>query len=422
MKQGRVRLVGVALLLLMVALFASGCGTSSSDGEKVVFGGSAVIEDGETVEGDLVVFGGNATVEEGGTVAGDVAVFGGNVDILGDVTGDLAAFGGNVEIDGRVAGDVAAFGGNVDSSEGEIGGEVAVAGGSERSENGAVPELPEVPAVPDGPELPEEPEAMPPFDEFDRDFRVTPPSFADRAFDLVSSVVQTIVTAIALGALALALALFMPEHVRRVGRAAQDAPIASAAVGCLAFPVVGLVGAIAAVTIIGLPLTALLALLLPAGVILGWIGLGYFFGDRVLRSADVRSPRPAAAAAIGAGGLVLVSGVASIIPFFGWILSPVLWVWGLGAAILTKGGTQPYPARALVGQSIPPLSYDPLDAVTPTPPPAQPRPARNDLFADLAADLGLDEEDLKDEDVTKPSQTQAPRRASDEETPLPPPV
>ena len=403
MRQHR-RFAGVVLLLLLFALFASGC-SNHDEGDGAVFGGSRVIESGETLEGDLVVFGGNAIVEEGATVNGDIAVFGGNVEIDGEVTGDLAAFGGNIDVDGRIEGGIASFGGNVDRTDGVVEGDVEV----------REPPIPPLP--PEGIELPEEPDA-PRLDGDFGDFQIVRPTFADRVAGLVGSIVQTFFTMIALGALGLVLTLFLPEHIRRVSRAAENAPAASTAVGCLAFPVVGLAAIVAAITIIGIPLAILMPFLLAAAGVLGWIGLGMFFGDRLLRSADVRSPRPAAAAAIGSGGLVLVTSVVGIVPFFGWLLSPLLGMWGLGAAILTRGGTKSYPVRPLGNQPVPPLTFDPLENIPPTPAPSKPRAANNDLFADLAADLGLSEEELRDDaDDTRPSKG----RGSDEETPLPPP-
>ncbi len=407
MRQHR-RFAGVVLLLLLFAVFASGC-SNHDEGDGAVFGGSRVIESGETLEGDLVVFGGNAIVEEGATVNGDIAVFGGNVEIDGEVTGDLAAFGGNIDVDGRIEGGIASFGGNVDRTDGVVEGDVEV----------REPPIPPLP--PEGvrpvPEVPEAPD-VPRFDGDFGDFRVVRPTFADRVGSVVAGIVQTFFTMIALGALGLVLTLFLPEHVRRVSRAAETAPAASTAVGCLAFPVVGLTAVVAAITIIGIPLAILMPFLLAAAGVLGWIGLGMFFGDRLLRSADVRSPRPAAAAAIGSGGLVLVTSVVGIVPFFGWLLSPLLGMWGLGAAILTRGGTKNYPVRPLANQPVPPLTFDPLENIPPTPPPSKPRAANNDLFADLAADLGLSEDDLRDdEDDARPSKG----RGSDEETPLPPP-
>ncbi|HEX8683881.1 MAG TPA: polymer-forming cytoskeletal protein [Ardenticatenaceae bacterium] len=407
MRQHR-RFAGVVLLLLLFALFASGC-SNHDEGDGAVFGGSRIIESGETLEGDLVVFGGNAIVEEGATVNGDIAVFGGNVEINGEVTGDLAAFGGNIDVDGRIEGGIASFGGNVDRTDGVVEGDVEV----------AEPPIPPLPpeAVRPVPELPEAPDA-PRLDDDFGDFQIVRPTVANRVGSLVASIVQTFFTMIALGALGLVLTLFLPEHVRRVSRAAETAPAASTAVGCLAFPVVGLAAIVAAITIIGIPLAILMPFLLAAAGVLGWIGLGMFFGDRLLRSADVRSPRPAAAAAIGSGGLVLVTSVVGIVPFFGWLLSPLLGMWGLGAAILTRGGTKNYPVRPLANQPVPPLTFDPLENIPPTPAPSKPRAANNDLFADLAADLGLSEEDLRDdEDDTRPSRG----RGSDEETPLPPP-
>lgn len=258
---------------------------------------------------------------------------------------------------------------------------------------------------------------MPEPPRFDGDFRGGRPTFGDRVGSFVGDVIRTLFTTIALGALGLVVTLFLPQHVRRVGQAAEKAPVASAAVGCLAMPVLVIGIVITAITIIGIPIAVLLPVLFAAASVLGWIGLGFVFGDRLLRSADIRSPRPAAAAAIGSGGLMLASSVVGIVPIIGWIVSPLLWAWGLGAALLTRGGTQNYPARMVSANApVPPLSFDPLDNIPPTPPPARPQAKKNDLFADLAADLGLEEEELLDDEDTKPSR----ETRRDKEDPLPP--
>ena len=57
--------------------------------DKVVMGGSYVLEAGETLPGNLIVIGGNATIEEGATVSGDVILLGGQVSVSGVITGNL---------------------------------------------------------------------------------------------------------------------------------------------------------------------------------------------------------------------------------------------------------------------------------------------------------------------------------------------
>jgi hypothetical protein len=357
------------LLLLMILVLSSGC-AAASGGDKVVLGGNEVLRSGELLNGNLAIFGGNMLIEEDAVVAGDVSVF-----------------GGNLMIDGTVQGDIAVFGGNLQRAPGTVLGNVVVLGGAD-SRQGQTVSPPPPPAVPEVPEPPVAPAPPPP-----PTAQVSQPSVPDRVFGVIGNIVETILKIVAFGVLGLVLALFLPDHVRRVGRAAGEAPAASAAVGCLAFPAVVLGVVVAAITIVGIPIAILLPLMLAAAVIFGWIGVGFYFGDRLLRSAEVRSPRPAAATAIGAGSLVLVSGVAGVVPVLGWLVGPLLATWGLGATILTRGGTRSYPMRPVrmqVEPSVPPLTFDPLDEIEPSPRRGAAR--GNDLFADLAADLGIEDE------------------------------
>ncbi|MDQ4075757.1 MAG: hypothetical protein M3220_05850 [Chloroflexota bacterium] len=379
-----VRTVGVGVMFLLLVLLATGC-AYDSDG-KAVFGGAETIHSGEVVDGDLAVFGGAVTVEEGAIVNGDLAIFGGTVSLDGEVTGDVVNFGGTI----------------ARGADSAIGGEIATFGGTtRRAERVVEVEAPEEMAVPEEVEAPEAPEAT---EAPAVTTRVVRPSLTDRMFGLVAAIVGTVLKTVAFGALGLVLALFLPDHVRRVGHAAGEAPAASMGVGCLAIPALVLLSVITAITIIGIPLTVLLVAASGAAVIFGWIGLGLFFGDRLLRAADVRSPRPAAAAAIGSGGLVLVSSAVGVIPILGWLVSPVLTLWALGATILTRGGTKSYPTRPRIDQPVPPLTIDPLADIPPAPrrDEGQSR-GRENLFADLAADLGIEDEvygeNQDDEDV-----------------------
>lgn len=81
----------------------------------------------ETVAGNYYRAG--ATVEVSGKVESDVVVAGGNVIISGEVGGDVLAVGGNIRITGSVAGDVRIVGGNVELA-GPVGKNVSVAAGT----------------------------------------------------------------------------------------------------------------------------------------------------------------------------------------------------------------------------------------------------------------------------------------------------
>lgn len=394
MKRNVQRLV-LALLVLALALLTTGCGSDDEHHEEEgVFGGSRILHDGETIEGDMPVMGGTLTMEDGSEVEGSLIVMGGTVTVAegAEIEGDLAIMGGTVRLDGTVGGDVMNIGGTFYRGENAVvHGEVVPISGSEFPfEEG------EGPIPPTAPEPPEAP--------FERSFRRSP---ADGFFGFVGNVVATLLRSIAFGALGLVLTLFMPDHVRRVAQAAEKAPVASAGVGCLTIPAVVVASVIAAITLIGIPVAILLPMLGFAASVFGWVGLGLFVGDRLLRSADIRSPRPAAAAAIGAGGLTLASSLIGVIPVLGWVVGPVLLLWGLGATVLTRGGTQSYPLRPRVAAPVSPMAFESVGSA----PAAAPRArsgGRSDLFADLAADLGIEDEIYGDDDDLRPNRSEKP--------------
>ena len=50
------------------------------------------------MQGDLMIFGGSATIEKGATVNGNVVVFGGSLTINGNVNQDAVIFGGTATL------------------------------------------------------------------------------------------------------------------------------------------------------------------------------------------------------------------------------------------------------------------------------------------------------------------------------------
>jgi cytoskeletal protein CcmA (bactofilin family) len=88
----------------------------------------------EPTPGNLYLTGGQVTVEQ--KAAGDVVAVGGMVDLFQDVSGDVLAAGGQISIHGNVTGDVRVAGGKVRVS-GNIGGDLVVMGGEVELERGA---------------------------------------------------------------------------------------------------------------------------------------------------------------------------------------------------------------------------------------------------------------------------------------------
>lgn len=111
-------------ILVVAMLVASGGQAAAAD---VRSGDTITVGAGETVEDDLYAFGGTISIL--GTVHGDVIAFGGTVLISGTVIGDVIAGGGSVNVSGQVDGSVRAGGGTI-AIDGRIGGDVVVGSGT----------------------------------------------------------------------------------------------------------------------------------------------------------------------------------------------------------------------------------------------------------------------------------------------------
>lgn len=115
----------VRLLLLVAAvLVASGGQAAAAD---IRSGDTITVGAGETIDDDLYAFGGTISIL--GTVRGDLIAFSGTVIISGTVTGDVIAASGSVSVGGQVDGSVRAAGGPV-AIDGRIGGDVVVGSGT----------------------------------------------------------------------------------------------------------------------------------------------------------------------------------------------------------------------------------------------------------------------------------------------------
>lgn len=324
-------------------------------GGKVRAGDEVVVPVGETVWGDLYASGGLVRVE--GTVDGDLVAAGGQIEVSGEVTGDLMAASGTLDISGRVGGDArfaagqVSIGGSVGedvfaasgqmtiTSSGEVGedlifgtGQTTVDGRVEGDVLGATGAYERRGTVGGTEEVTITRRAEP-----------APPTLADRLLGGLRRYLSLL-------AVAALLLLLVPRVLNRVADTMRRRPLASLGVGVLGIVgfALGVLATILVVVLlsIGLGLAGLgdLVGVILFGVFAALLGLGFLFfltlafgaqaGIGLFLGGLATGTEPAIRrwAALALGLLVVV--VVSSIPIVGGLLSFVIAVFGLGAAIL----------------------------------------------------------------------------------------
>jgi hypothetical protein len=84
---------------------------------------------------------------------------------------------------------------------------------------------------------------------------------------------------------------------------------------------------------------------LVAAWLLGWVALGYEVGSRIAEAVNMVWA-PAISAGVGTFILIFVlGGFSKLIPCIGWLPQTLVGLWGLGAVLLTRFGTQDYPTE-----------------------------------------------------------------------------
>jgi len=304
--------------LMLVTLLLSFATPAFADDGKVLYGEDFILESGESYKGDIVLFDGKLTLEEDSHLEGNAVVFGKPAQIAGYLEGDLVVFGGDIELESTavVDGDVVVFGGKVHKAEGAIieGEEVEMPffGGWIRS-------LPWASIA-----TFEGWKGYPQFRYID--------IFTSFAFGIF----RFFVTMLALMAVGTLIILFWPNQVEQVGQTVMKAPLASGGLGLAAILLgipVGLVLMLAAC----LGLVVWLALF--AGVLFGLTAIASLVGEKLFEALKVENTSPIVGVLVG----ILLLRLLSWVPCLGFLLSLIVYSLGLGAVILTRFGTQPYP-------------------------------------------------------------------------------
>jgi len=333
----RSALLACVLLLMLPGLALA---DGPEDG-KLIFGGTFVLAQGETLNGDLVVVGGTVTVEEGAQVNGNVALVGGSVTIDGTVNGDAVAVGGTLSLGPKsvVTRDVSTFGAMLNRAEGsQVAGQVISGGGFQ------VPfTLPVPTTVPQPWNLP-----------FGTQAWNVPFAWRFDTSPLLNGA-SIFLRSLGLAALAVLVVIFWPGQVARVAYASlRHAPL-SGALGLLTGVVAPGLLILLAITLCLIPVAALGAVLLVAAIVFGWIAIGAEVGNRLAEVLKWKL-HPAAAAALGTFVLTLVLAFIGIVPCVGWLGSAIVGAIGLGAVVLTRFGARTYGDAALPALPAQPVS------------------------------------------------------------------
>lgn len=334
------------LALTLIVVLATPVAAQTGEQGKLVVGGAYVLRSGERLNGDLGVIGGTATVEQGATVDGDILVAGGVLNLAGRVSGDIAVFGGVVTLEStaRVAGDLVSFGGAVERNAG------AVVQGDVR-EGGAF-DIPgwrgPIPPVIEG--ITPRPEVS---------LQQSPGQWLALMF---WRALRSGLLILALTALALVVALLWPKGIERLGQTVTAQPVMALLVGLLSWVVgIGLL-VLLAVTICLIPVALLLGLVLLVAGLLSWVVSGWLLGRKLLAALNLRNSTLVLEAALGTLLLAIVYFLLNTIACLGFVVGLLVASFGLGAIVLTRFGTRPYPSVQPIGS----------DAVLVEPAPALP--------------------------------------------------
>jgi hypothetical protein len=310
------------LVLVLGLVLPSAAEAAGPEDGRVVIGGTYTLFSGHVLEGDLVVIGGAATLETASKVEGDVALIGGLLNAAGEIDGDVFALGGVVTLGAGavVHGDLITMGAVVSRQEGAVV-EGQVSEGDWESFGFTGPSI-VLPPLITGFEMPR-----------------TRWGWGFNGLDLVVGFGWSILRSLLMAGLAMLVVMFWPDRAARIARTVTSQPVAAGGIGLLTafFGVTVIV--VLAITICLSPFSLIGALILGAGLILGWAALGLTVGWRLSQSLK-RDWHPATQAGLGTLLLSAASYAFGLIPCVGFIFGLLLAVIGLGAVMMTRFGGQ----------------------------------------------------------------------------------
>ncbi len=312
------KLIYSLLVFLIIAAFLpSTVSAKTLNDDKVVFGGTFKLSNGDTINGSLIVIGGIATLAEDSTVTGDIVLVGGTLTVGGIVNGNMIVVGGSAHLKNSayVFGDLITASSSIEQDTG-----ATIAGTVQQ--NFSIPFQ-----VPFSGNNQTSPETKPGITVPDLNPLLKTSRIGFRSFGVAI--------------LAMLLALVVPNTVNRVIHPILTAPIISGGFGLLTIFVAPIVLVMIAITLIGIPFSLLGILVLGFAGFLGWAAIGTEIGNRIARGFKSQW-HIAVSAGVGTLLLTLVADLIGLIPCVGWVTPFFLSMLGLGAVVLTRLGTREY--------------------------------------------------------------------------------
>lgn len=326
---GRVRTVArwaarLGLLAVLAMLLAS-CSFESDQLGGFRFDDNFHLRTGERLDGDRVWVGSRLVYDPDSHVNGDVTLIADKVTFGGAVTGDLTVIASYFAFDStaRVTGDLTYC-----ADQSRIHPDAQVAGALKEEcaadRRTAVDHL-----LGTGPD------------------RWQP--------SLLTRLLGTLGRVLFLGGIAALGMILFPAGLQRMSASVRTAPLASAGIGCLALvAAVGIsavygLSLILVVPLLALPVFLLAWLALGLALLVGWTAFAYPVGRWLSRRTGAGELPPMVQAAVGGLALGLTVMIWDLFWFTGWIgtlAAMIVSAIGLGAVILTRLGTRPYPAPA----------------------------------------------------------------------------
>lgn len=330
-------LIPLMVLIVLLAIPGSAMAKELYD-DQIVAGFPFILSEDDVIEGNLIVFGSTASTEPGSLVEGDVVVFGGIVTLDGEVEGTVVGIGGvvnlneNAVVDGDLITLAAAL--NKDPAA-EVYGNVV--------DTSVVPAFELVPQTFTFPTLPS----------FD-------PGFSSGVYTL-SRVFWFLFRTLLWGALAALVVLILPKQTGEVSNTVTKQTLLSGGLGLVTIIIAPVVLLILLITCIFSPVSLIGGFVIAVAWIFGVVAIGYEIGRRIAKASERDWALPVLAG-IGMIGLAfIVDGIVLLVPPVGILLRGLVGIVGLGAVLLTRFGTQAYPAEEEIAPAEelpPPSGYD----------------------------------------------------------------
>lgn len=285
--------------------------------DLIIAGGNVTLISG-TVTDDIVVAAGDLNVNSGFAIGGSAVISGGELTLETAIPGELRAAGSRVHLESSVGGDAHLIGDNI-----SIGPNVRIGGDlRHRAQKIDIDPSAEI----SGEVIALEPVAQPDFE------KLSVRAVAAGAFFILAFL-------IGIGVLVVVIVAALPALMNSTADMIREKPLSTLGIGFIVVAAAPLVMAFFFVTVFGIPLALLIAVIYAAATPLAIAAVAYFvgmIGRNAITKGEKQAPGLAARVvwtAIAVIALILVS----LIPFLGQLFWLIAYVFGIGA-VMTRGG------------------------------------------------------------------------------------